>query len=157
MLYAVWSSFGEAELNVDLEANAVADIYRLADALRGPQRTELQTLARSYVDAVIHQEWPEMARVEVPEKSTAINAEMPKAIVSVKAALPATELSRRCRGFLAAPWQPACALSTHSEVKLLAPLRSRGIVVFVHALRPLTNINPFLDLKLHVWNMHSAL
>src|SRR5262252_9396163 len=62
MLYAVWASFGEAELNVDLEANAVVDIYRLADALPEPQRTQLQALARSYVDAVINQDWPQMVR-----------------------------------------------------------------------------------------------
>lgn len=55
MLYAVWTSFGEAALNVDLEANAVVDINRLADALPEPQRTELQTLTRSYTDAVINQ------------------------------------------------------------------------------------------------------
>jgi hypothetical protein len=62
MLYAVWTSFGEAELNVDLEANAVVDIHRLADALPEPQRTELRTLARSYTDAVINQEWPQRRR-----------------------------------------------------------------------------------------------
>lgn len=88
MLYAVWTSFGEAELNVDLEANAVVDIHRLADALPEPQRTELRTLARSYTDAVINQEWPQMAKGEVPERSTAINEEMWKTVVSVRAALP---------------------------------------------------------------------
>jgi hypothetical protein len=88
MLYAVWTSFGEAELNVDLEANAVVDIHRLADALPEPQRTELRTLARSYTDAVINQEWPQMAKGEVPERSTAINEEMWKTVISVRAALP---------------------------------------------------------------------
>jgi hypothetical protein len=53
MLYTVWTSFGEADLNVDFEANAVVDIYRLAEGLPEPQRTQLQTLARSYVDTVI--------------------------------------------------------------------------------------------------------
>jgi hypothetical protein len=68
MLYAVWTSFQEAELNASLEANEVVDIYRLADALPGPQRTQLQTLARSYVDAVINQEWPQMPKSEILEK-----------------------------------------------------------------------------------------
>lgn len=86
MLYAVWASFEQAELNVDLEASAVVDLYRLADALPEPQRTQLQTLARSYVDAVINQEWPQMARSEIPEKSTAISAEIWKTIISVKSA-----------------------------------------------------------------------
>jgi len=88
MLDAVWTSLGEAALNVDLEANAVMDIYRLAGALPEPQHTQLQTLARSYVDEVIDQEWPQMARGEVPQKSAAINAEMWKTIISVKATLP---------------------------------------------------------------------
>lgn len=88
MLYAVWTSFEQAELNVGLEANAVLNIYRLADALPQPQRTQLQTLARSYVDLVINQEWPQMAKGDVPRKSTAINAEMWKTVISVKSALP---------------------------------------------------------------------
>lgn len=88
MLYAVWTSFGEAALNVDLEANAVVDINRLADALPEPQRTELQTLTRSYTDAVINREWPQMAKGEVPEKSSAINDEMWKTVLSAKATLP---------------------------------------------------------------------
>lgn len=87
MLYAVWTSFQEAELNAGLEANEVEDIFRLADALPGPQRTQLQTLARSYVDAVINQEWPQMANGEIPEKSTTIE-EMWKTVTSVKSALP---------------------------------------------------------------------
>src|SRR5215469_18691330 len=88
MLYAVWTSLGEAALNVDLEANAVMDIYRLAGALPEPQHTQLQTLARSYVDEVIDQEWPQMAKGEVPQKSTAIDAAMWKTVISVQAASP---------------------------------------------------------------------
>src|SRR5215471_12582052 len=61
MLYTVWTSYREADLNVDLEANAVVDIYRLAEGLPEPQRTQLQTLARAYVATAIEQEWPRMA------------------------------------------------------------------------------------------------
>src|SRR5215831_4144098 len=53
MLYTVWTSFVEADLNVDREANAVADVYRLADGIPEPQRTQLKFLARSYADAVV--------------------------------------------------------------------------------------------------------
>jgi hypothetical protein len=88
MLYAVWTTFEQAELNVGLEANAVVDIYRLADALPEPQRTQLKTLARSYVDMVINQDWPQMTKGQIPEKSAAINVEMWKTVVSVKSALP---------------------------------------------------------------------
>src|SRR5262252_2375553 len=70
MLYTVWTSFGEADLNVDLEANAVVDIYRLAEGLPEPQRTQLQNLARSYVATAIEQEWPQMANGEAPSRTS---------------------------------------------------------------------------------------
>ncbi len=88
MLYTVWTSFGEADLNVDREANAVLDIYRLANGMPEPQRTQLQALARSYVNAVIVQEWPQMAEGVVPEQSSALNQEMWKAAMSMKASSP---------------------------------------------------------------------
>lgn len=92
MLYAVWTSLGQAELNVDIEANAVVDLYRLADGLPQPARTDLQRLARDYVDTVIAQDWPQMARGEVPEQSTAIDQQMWKVVTSVKASSP-TEIN----------------------------------------------------------------
>lgn len=88
MLYAVWSTFGEADLNVDAEANAVVDVYRLASGLPDPQRTQLQRLARDYVETVIAQLWPQMAHGEVPEQSAAIHQEMWKVVMSLKEALP---------------------------------------------------------------------
>lgn len=88
MLYAVWARLDEAHLNVDLEANGVVEVYRLADALPEPQRTQLQTQARSYVDAVIHQEWPEMAKGELPEQGEEIDREMWQTVLSVRPAAP---------------------------------------------------------------------
>lgn len=89
MLYAVWEKLGQAELNVDAEANAVMDVYRLAGGLPEPQRTQLQRLARDYVDMVIGREWPQMARGEMPEQNTAIDQEMWKIVMSIKPASPA--------------------------------------------------------------------
>lgn len=88
MLYTVWTSFGEAEMNVYFEADALINLYRLADGLPGVQRTQLQALARSYTDTVIDQEWPQMARDEVPERSSVISKEMWKTVMSVKAESP---------------------------------------------------------------------
>jgi hypothetical protein len=92
MLYAVWTNLGEADLNVDSEANAIVGIYRLAQGLPEPQRTQLQRLARDYVDTAIARDWPEMARGELPEQSTAIDRQMWNIVMSVKAASP-TEAS----------------------------------------------------------------
>jgi len=88
MLYTVWTTFVGAELNVDLEANTLGNIYRLAEGLPQQQRIQLQTQARSYADAVINQDWPEMARNRVPEESHKINQAMWKTLMSVKTASP---------------------------------------------------------------------
>jgi len=37
MLYTVWTKYGEADANVDHEANAVVDLYQLAGDLPEPQ------------------------------------------------------------------------------------------------------------------------
>jgi Protein of unknown function (DUF4239) len=88
MLYTVWTSFDEAKLNADLEANALRNIYRLAEGLPNPQREELVRLSRAYADAVVDQDWPEMANSHIPEKSHLINQAMWKTLTSVKLATP---------------------------------------------------------------------
>jgi hypothetical protein len=92
MLFAVWTAFGEADLNVDLEASALVDIRHLAKGLPEPQRAQLETLARSYADAAITRDWPQMARGEVPEETGAINTEMWDTVISARAASP-TEIT----------------------------------------------------------------
>jgi hypothetical protein len=96
ILYAVWTAFGEAEVNVDLEANAVVDMHHLAKGLPEPQRNLLQTLAGSYADTVITRDWPQMARGEVPEETEAIKSEMWDTVISVRAAS-ATEVTAQQR------------------------------------------------------------
>jgi Protein of unknown function (DUF4239) len=88
----VWTTYSEADLNVDVEADAVMRIYSLAEGLPEPQRTRLQTLARSYVDAAIKREWPQMARGQVPEESGIITTAMWKTVMSVKPGSP-TEIT----------------------------------------------------------------
>jgi hypothetical protein len=86
MLYTVWTDFGAANLNVDLEASALRNIYRLADGLPDQQRIKLQSQSHGYAQAVIDQDWPEMARGQTPEKSHNINQDMWRTLMSVKAA-----------------------------------------------------------------------
>ncbi len=88
MLYAVWTTFGVAEVNVDLEANALVNVYRLAAGLPDPQRGELQSLARAYADATINEDWPQMAMEQVPGESMEINANMWRTLMSMKTASP---------------------------------------------------------------------
>ena len=92
MLYAVWTRFGEAESNVEFEANDLVSVYWLADGLPDQQRDQLKNQARRYADVVINQDWPEMGAGRLPNASLATNAEMWKTLMSVKAATP-TEIT----------------------------------------------------------------
>ena len=67
MFYTVWTNFTAAQLNVDLEASSLTNVYRLAAGLPAASRTQVESLARSYAEAVIHEDWPEMAQGEIPD------------------------------------------------------------------------------------------
>jgi hypothetical protein len=84
MLYTVWTAYGEAQVNVDLEANALRDLYRTADGLPEPQRTQLKQDSRAYADAVIDHDWPEMADGKVPEGSHLIDEALWKTAMTIK-------------------------------------------------------------------------
>lgn len=91
MLYAVWTTFGAADLNADLEADALVNIYRAAEGLPEPQRTQVRDLAHTYADVALNQEWPQMARGEIPNESRDLNGKMWHAVMSIQSASP-TEL-----------------------------------------------------------------
>src|SRR5271167_498502 len=86
MLYTSWTNFGAAELNAALEASAPRNVFRLAEGLPAVQRSQIETLARSYADAVINRDWPALARGRLPEESHEINQQMWRTLMSVKAA-----------------------------------------------------------------------
>jgi hypothetical protein len=88
MLYTVWTDFGAATLNVDLEASALRNVYRLAEGLHEQQRAQLQEQSRAYAQAVIDHDWPDMARDVIPDVSHQINQAMWKTLMSVKLATP---------------------------------------------------------------------
>jgi Protein of unknown function (DUF4239) len=92
MLYAVWTNFGVAESNVELEANALVNVYRLAEGLPEPQRGQLQSLTRHYAEVAINRDWPQMAADQVPNETVDINRDMWKTLMGVKAAAP-TEIT----------------------------------------------------------------
>ena len=94
MLYAVWTSYGEAELNVDHEANAVANLYRLAEEFPEPQQSELKNQARAYAATVVNREWPEMAHNAEPKQSTAISSEMWQTLKSVRTASSVEQMAK---------------------------------------------------------------
>jgi Protein of unknown function (DUF4239) len=60
MLYAVWTDFEAAKVNVDAEANALVNVSRLAEGLPQEQRDKVQSIARRYADLMVTAEWPSM-------------------------------------------------------------------------------------------------
>lgn len=60
MLYAVWANFQTAETNADNEANALMNLYNLADGLPSASRDAIHIAASNYAAAAITQEWPMM-------------------------------------------------------------------------------------------------
>jgi hypothetical protein len=57
----VWERFADARLNVEKEANELADLFRNAQALPEGFREELEPNLRDYVRLVVEKEWPAMA------------------------------------------------------------------------------------------------
>src|ERR1700683_4663267 len=76
MLYTVWIDFGTADLNADAEANALVNLYRLSDGLVPQQGAKIKELGGAYGDAVVDQEWPEMARNTMPAETREITRKM---------------------------------------------------------------------------------
>jgi hypothetical protein len=113
MLYTVWTDFAAADLNTDFEANALVNVYRLADGLPEAQHARLQMLARSYADAAIEDDWPAMSANRVPEQSRQIVGQMWGTLMSVKTASP-TESTAEDHALY-----ELSALSEHRRTRLL--------------------------------------
>lgn len=113
MLYTVWTTYGAAQLNSDLEANALRNVYHLAEGLPEPERTQLKQLSRDYAEAVITRDWPEMARGEVPEGSHEISQAMVHTAQRVKVDSPTTGI------FLDQTFTALVNLSEHRRTRVL--------------------------------------
>jgi hypothetical protein len=66
VVIAVWEEYGAARETVEKEANAAADVFWLANQLPEPEGTRVQELVRSYVEEVVHREWPLMEQGRTP-------------------------------------------------------------------------------------------
>jgi hypothetical protein len=83
MLYAVWTEFDTATQNVEMEANSLTNLYRLAEGLPEASRIEVQKLAREYATKVIENDWREMEQGRVPVESVGLASKMQRALISV--------------------------------------------------------------------------
>jgi Protein of unknown function (DUF4239) len=61
VVYVVWGQYNDARGVVDREAAALADLYRTACGLPSESRAAIQRGLRSYLNAVVQDEWPAMA------------------------------------------------------------------------------------------------
>jgi len=113
MLYTVWTNFGDANLNADLEANSLRNVYRIAEGLPAPQRILLEQQCRAYAAAVVNYDWPEMHHSRLPEESHLLNRDMWKTLMSVKAAAP-SELTAEDHAL-----SELSALTEHRRTRLL--------------------------------------
>ncbi len=83
MLYTEWGDFKAAELNAELEANALRNVYRLAQGLPH-DRANIERLTVAYAAEVVERDWPEMDRGEMPEDSHQVNENLWKALLSAQ-------------------------------------------------------------------------
>jgi hypothetical protein len=127
MLYTVWTNFGLAEVNADSEANALVNVYRLADGLPASQRDEVKQAARKYADVVLSQDWPQMARGdEGPLASHDYDRKMWQILMTVKAASP-TEITAEDHALY-----ELSAVAEHRRLRQLQSIsRLPGVLWFV--------------------------
>jgi protein-S-isoprenylcysteine O-methyltransferase Ste14 len=64
VVFVVWQQFNETRDHVEREANEIIDLYRTVQGFPEEQRAYIQSKLSRYVDAVIDEEWPAMARCD---------------------------------------------------------------------------------------------
>jgi Protein of unknown function (DUF4239) len=126
MLYTVWIDFGSAELNADAEANSLVNLYRLSDGLTPNEGARLKVLARAYGDAIVDQEWEEMAANIMPSKTREITRQMWQTLMASKGASP-TEITAEDHALY-----ELSALSGYRRIRLVeSASRIPGVLWFV--------------------------
>lgn len=76
MIFTVYQRYNEAREDIAAEANAVATVYRLAEALPRPLRDPIQAVSVQYANSVARDEWPAMRRGETSARTEAIVGDM---------------------------------------------------------------------------------
>ena len=85
MLYTVWEGFRGAQMDADLEATSMLNVYRLANGLPSPQKDRMQGFARQYEEVVVRKEWPAMQEMREERAAGDVLAQMWKVLASVEA------------------------------------------------------------------------
>jgi hypothetical protein len=70
IVIAVWEQFDHARGVADAESDGLAVLSRLANGFPASARQQVQQAAIEYAASVVDEEWPAMAREEVPAPGT---------------------------------------------------------------------------------------
>jgi lipid-A-disaccharide synthase-like uncharacterized protein len=84
MLYTVWTDFGAASANANVEASQIVKLHRLAAGLPAEQREQMRALSLAYADAVLNREWAEMADGKIGMESSEISRKMWHVLMSIQ-------------------------------------------------------------------------
>jgi hypothetical protein len=84
MLYSVWQGFYAAQVDANLEATSMLNVYRLSMSLPSPQRETMQELARHYEWVVVNEEWPAMQRGQEERAASEVLSQMWKVLPSAR-------------------------------------------------------------------------
>jgi Protein of unknown function (DUF4239) len=95
MLWNVWNNFQSAEINAELEANSLVNVYRLSQGLSSTQSAEVQRLARQYADVMLNDEWPAMSKQNVSPAGFKITQQLWAAMVQAQTREGAEPMSLR--------------------------------------------------------------
>ncbi|HEY2040610.1 MAG TPA: hypothetical protein VGG95_13140 [Edaphobacter sp.] len=90
MLYTVWGGFRAAQIDANLEATSMLNVYRLAAGLPSPQGEEIRDLARRYESVVVEVEWPAMQHQQDEHAAALVLSQMWDALAHAKADTPLT-------------------------------------------------------------------
>lgn len=113
MLLAVWSNYKASEANVENETNALVNLFRIAGGLPAAQRDTIHIAAMNYANTVVNEEWPAMARDEMPHSGQLFVMQMWNTLAQTPATTPTQQVS------LQQAMRELSSLAEHRRVRLL--------------------------------------
>jgi hypothetical protein len=84
VVVVVWQRFETARDMVEKEGNAVASLFHEARALSEPGASRVAEAVRSYVNAVVNDEWPAMAGGQRSSQATKMTDELWDAVTGIE-------------------------------------------------------------------------
>ena len=92
MVVAVWEEWNTALRTVDDEANALAEIFWIADRMPNSEGNHIQELIRSYARVVVNEEWPLMERKKSSSRAWNLLDEIRSSLQGVDPSTPAQQV-----------------------------------------------------------------